>query len=211
MQTRNTLRISRNLLKLPKKFLAEGFGPLIKKVFLQPLELNQEFRQSDVQVPTTVLILLAGILYTFLPYLLVGQIRRLMGFPFFLRIGIAVMIGLIFIGLLTWCLKKIHHKEAHFTNELFTGALCALPLMVLLVLICILQLLFSGNNFLGGISLFFNGSWSTIFVVYAFFLMIRICFQSLRSVYIRANTAWYLSPAIVLLGFYMAAKIVEWV
>ena len=66
-----------------KKFLAEGFGPLIKKVFLQPLELNQEFRHSDVQVPTTVLILLAGILYTFLPYLLVGQIRRLMGFPFF--------------------------------------------------------------------------------------------------------------------------------
>lgn len=194
-----------------KKFLSEGFGPLIKKVFFQPLELNQEFKQPDAQVKTTVLILLAGILFTFLPYLIVGSARKFLGFRFFLQTGIAVMIGLILIGLLIWCIKKIHHKQADFQNELFTGALCALPLIVLLVLISLMQLLFSGNNFMGGLTIFFNGSWSTIFSIYAFFLMITICFQSLRSVYIKANTAWYLSPAIVMLGFYIAIKIVQWV
>jgi hypothetical protein len=194
-----------------KKFLAEGFGPLIKKVFCQPLELNQEFKQSDAQVKSIVLILLAGILYTLLPYLLVGSARRFVGFRFFLQIGIAVMIALIFIGLLTWCIKKIHHKQTEFQNELLTGALCALPLLVLLVLICLLNLFFSGYNFMGGFGSFFSGSWSTIFSIYAFFLMITIVFQSLRSVYIKANTAWYLSPAIVMLGFYMAVKIVQWV
>ncbi|UAY54098.1 hypothetical protein [Arachidicoccus terrestris] len=193
-----------------KKFLAEGFGPLIKKVFFQPLELNQEFKQPDAQVKTTVLVLLTGILFTFLPYLLVGSARRFLGFRFFLQIGIAVMIALIFIGLLTWCIKKIHHKQVEFQNELLTGALCALPLIVLLIVICLLQLFFSGHNYLGGFSSFFSGSWSTIFSVYAFFLMITICFQSLRSVFIKANTAWYLSPAIVMLGFYMAIKIVQW-
>ena len=194
-----------------KKFLAEGIGPLIKKVFFQPLELNQEFKQSDTQVPSTVLILLSGILYTVLPYLMVGSARRFLGFRFFLQIGIAVMIGLIFIGLLTWCIKKIHHKQTEFQNELFTGALCSLPLIVLLIIICILNLFFSGYNFMGGFGSFFSGSWSTIASVYGFFLMITIVFQSLRSVYIRANTAWYLSPAIVMLGMYMAIKIVQWV
>jgi len=194
-----------------KKFLAEGFGPLTKKVFFQPLELNQEFKQSDAQVKTTVLVLLAGILYTFVPYLLIGSARRFLGFRFFLQIGIAVMVALIFIGVLTWCIKKIHHKQVEFQNELLTGALCALPLIVLLIVISLLQLIFSGHNFMGGFNSFFNGTWSTIFSVYAFFLMITICFQSLRSVFIKANTAWYLSPAIVMLGFYLAIKIVQWV
>ena len=195
-----------------KKFLSEGFGPLIRKVFFQPLELNQEFKQTDPQVKTTVLVLLAGILFTFIPYLIVGSARRFLGFRFFLQIGITVMVALILIGVLTYCIKKIHHKQVEFANELLTGALCALPLIVLLIVVSLLSLLFSRQNFIGSFTnIFISGTLPSIFSVYAFFLMITICFQSLRSVYIKANAAWYLSPAIILLGFYLALKIIQWV
>ena len=194
-----------------KKFLAEGFLPLLKKVFFQPLELNQEFKQGNTQPQTAVLVLLAGIITTLLPYLSIGKSGRLfIQFKFFLRAGIAVMLTLIIIGILCWGIKKLFQKSTEFQKELFTGALCAFPLTVVVILICLLNLIFSGYNFLGGITYILNGPISSIICVYGFFLMITICFQSLRSVYIKANTAWYLSPAIVMVAIYLSYKIVDW-
>ena len=195
-----------------KKFLAEGFLPLLKKVLLQPLELNQEFKQAGTQIPSAVLILLSGILCTLLPYLSIGRTaRQFVPFQLFLRVGIAVMLTLIFIGLLSWGIKKLFQKTADFQKELFTGALCSIPLLGALILISIPSLLYSGINFLGGFSHLFTSPLTSIIIIYAFFLMITICFQSLRSVFIKANTAWYLSPAMVMVAIYLSYKIIEWV
>lgn len=202
----NTNKASRSKEEV-KAFLSKGFGPLIKKVICQPLELNQEFRQPDASVKATVLILIAGILYMLLPYLFVGDSRAFLGFAFFLRIGLTVMIALVLIGFFVWCIKKIYHKDTSFQQELFTGGLCAVPMIILLLLTCIISL-FSGGYVFGNFSMFFGNSIGTLFNVYGFFLMITICFQSLRSVYIKANTAWYLSPLTVLLSFYIAFKLV---
>ncbi|HTN37056.1 MAG TPA: YIP1 family protein [Arachidicoccus sp.] len=191
-----------------KQFLSKGFGPLIKKVLCRPLDLNQEFKEDDTKVKSVVMILIAGILFIFLPYLFVGESRKFLGFRFFLGIGVMVVLALVFIGVLTWSIKQLYHKKVDFQQELFTGALCAIPLIILLVLICIINL-FTDHNAFAGMNMFFGGGIGTLFNVYGFFLMITICFQSLRSVYIKANTAWYLSPAIVLLSFYLAIKIVQ--
>lgn len=202
----NTNKASRSKEEV-KAFLSKGFGPLIKKVICRPLELNQEFRQSDASVRAVVLILISGILFMLLPYLFVGSSREFLGFPFFLRIGLTVMIALVLIGFLLWCIKKVYHKETDFQQELFAGGLCAIPMIILLLLTCVISL-FSGGYVFGNFSVFFGNSIGTLFNVYAFFLMITICFQSMRSVYIKAGTAWYLSPLIVLVSFYVAFKLV---
>lgn len=191
-----------------KEFLSKGIGPLFKKVLCRPLDLNEEFKQGDTIIKSVVMILIAGVLFTLLPYLFIGESRRFLGFRFFLSMGVVIMLTLLFIGLISWGIKIIYKKKSNFQDELFTGALCALPLIILLILVCIISL-FTSNNLFGGFGSIFNNGIGSLFGVYAFFLMITICFQSLRSVYIKANTAWYLSPITVMLAFYIAFKLIQ--
>ncbi|ANI90031.1 hypothetical protein A9P82_12510 [Arachidicoccus ginsenosidimutans] len=206
-QTSGTAGAGHNQSEEVKEFLKQGFLPLVRKIIFRPTELQSEFSENDNSVKSIVMIIICGVLYAILPYIFVGRVRQYLGFKYFLQLGLLTIIILLLISIFTWLLKLAKGKSMSFKVELLSGGLCAIPLIVLLVVSCILSL-FGTDIFSAGISALYNGSWLfSLIGLYCLLLMINIFYQSLCSGGYKPNAAWYLAPVGILLAFYIAFKI----
>ncbi len=196
-----------------KSFLKNNFWQITKTIFGEPIKGtqtvfsnagNESYFYSIVLYATTL------VLYVFLPYLFAGDMRSYIGFDSFLKIGIAVLIMLFMISVLTFGIKSISTK-ADFKKELLTGALCGIPMMVLIILLSIFSLF--GNNYsVYGImqspqAALNSGIIILIVIIYILLMLINIVQQSLKSSGSNDAIIWYASPAVVTLAFYLGGKI----
>ena len=196
-----------------KSFLKNNLWNITKTIFGEPIKGTQNvFSEagSESYFYSIILYATTACIYVLLPYIVVGDSRSYIGFSNFLKIGIAVFIMLFMISVLTFAIKSVSAK-ADFKKELLTGALCGIPMMVLIILLSIITL-FSSSSSMWNImqnpqAALNSGIVIFIVIIYILLMLINIIQQSLKSSGSSDAVAWYFSPAVVTLAFYLGGKI----
>lgn len=197
-------------------FYKQGLPALLKKFFYEPINGTQTMlSEKNESSYFNAIILMAStmVLYIILPYIMIGEMREYVGFGQMIKIGISALILMLVISTIVFAIKSISGKPV-FKNELLTGALCGIPLSLLLVFIFLLQIFAKDSFSLDRLSmpsamrsLEEVGVISVLFVFYILLLLINIIQQSLTGAKSKEAIAWYLSPISLLLAFYIAGKI----
>jgi len=134
--------------------------------------------------------------------------RDYMGFSAFLSIALSPVCIMLTIAALSFIIK-LTFGSANFKSELLTGALCGLPLCLIIPLALILRIFGSGINPLTFFSSPLSGGWlMTVLMVYFFLMMVNVFQQSLKAAGIKDALAWYLSPVSILMAMYVGISIV---
>jgi len=148
------------------------------------------------------------VLYLGGSYLLVGDMRDYMSFSSFLSIGLSPVLIMLAIAGLSFVIKIVGGK-ADFKNELLTGALCGLPLGLIMAVALVLRVFGGGINPLTMFSSPLGGGWlMTVAFLYFFLMMVNVFQQSLRAAGYREALAWYLSPVSILAAMYLGMSVV---
>ena len=194
-------------LETVKSFFLNDLWQMLKLFLKEPVngtftlfekDKEKKFFQSLILMGVTVL------LYFFLPFILAGSRT---GFGEMLEMGLIPLIFMLLVTLITFGLKFISEKP-DIKTELFTGALQAFPLIFFFILLVILRI-FGDNaiysmmrgSFMGG------GIVISIVMIYFVLMMINIVMQSLKVSKAKDALAWYISPAVIVLSFYLTYKI----
>lgn len=199
-------------------FYKKNLPVLLRSFFYEPIHGTQSIlsgKNESSYFSAVVLMSTTMILYIIIPYIMIGDMRRYIGFGQMLKVGIAVLIIMLVISLIVFGIKSISGKPV-FKNELLTGALCGIPLSILLLFIFVLQLFAKDSFRFDRLSSFdamrsFQdiGAIAILVVLYVFLLLINVVQQSLKSGGSKDAFAWYLSPITILLSFYLSIKIAE--
>lgn len=200
-----------------KGFYKESLPRTVKTFFSEPIQgtfalLSEKSETSYFN--SLILILSTGILYILVPYVVAGDMRSMIGFGTFVKIGLAIILLMLVIAAISFGIKSISGKPV-FKNELLTGALCGIPLSLLIITIFILGLfsksvdvtdLLSG----GGQEVLQSGGIIIGFLMlYIFLMFINIVQQSLKSAGTKDSIAWYVSPIAVLTAFFITSLLIE--
>ncbi len=113
------------------------------------------------------------------------------------------LLGMIFISLFTFLIKLFVNKP-DLKEEFFTGAVCAIPYLLLIALTLISKLF--GTTVRGP---FGFGSYTMAMIVFSFFiiLLVNVVQQSLRSSSIKDAVAWYMAPVVVFLSYFLSNEL----
>jgi hypothetical protein len=137
----------------------------------------------------------------------VGEARKYMEFSNFIKISIVPVIMMFVITCLSFVIKSLSGKP-NFKNELLTGGICGIPLGLLIPIFLVIKIMASErdlmrliNNPMGA------GVFATMIFFYLILMLINVFQQSLKSSGTKDAMAWYLSPAAILLAFYVTFKI----
>ena len=123
------------------------------------------------------------------------------------------IVFLFLVSLISFGIKMISGK-ASFKNELLTGALCAIPYTVLVVLLFLTSKIMLNETVIGNLmygdytDIISKAGIFLVFIFYVILLFINVLLQSLRSSGTKDAIAWYLSPLGIFLAFYITFKIV---
>ena len=191
---------------------------IFKKVIKQPVDGVSEIfstkKESNFNL-SMVLISLTGFIYFIIPYLIFilnteGYMRRSVKIKFFIFIGIVVIIYLLCISIFTFLVKSIKGFR-NFKQELFTGALSGIPMLLFIMLYCFFSLfsetlptLIGPFNFKTILEI---GIYLFVVIFYLLLVTSNIIYQSIVSSNINANLSWYISPLVLFLSFYVSYKI----
>jgi hypothetical protein len=193
-----------------KQFYAGDFKALFRVFFTDPFEgLHAVFQTPSDKSSIQALILFGSVflLYFLGGFLLAGQMREYMGFAAFLNIALIPVLVMLTISAFSFLIKSISGK-INFKSELLTGAICGIPLALVVALALVAKIFGNDGNLM---TFFFNpmavGSIIGVFMVYLLFMLINVFYQSLTSGGTKPLLAWYLSPLAILLAFYLAIKV----
>lgn len=196
-----------------KEFLKNNLFQISKTIITKPIQGSYDiFSNAGPESYSHAIILLftCGLSYILAPYIMMGEMRKLFEFKYFMFIGSSIIIILLLISTITFFLKSLSGKP-DFKKELLTGAICGIPTLILLVAIILIKII-SGDDLFN----ILNSSWNSIlkagigFVVlllYLFLLMSNIVQQSLKSSRTNDALSWYISPLVIISGFYFGFKI----
>jgi hypothetical protein len=196
-----------------KSFYTSSLPKMLKSIFFEPVNgtytlfsklTDKTYAHSLILMATTT------ILYMIVPYILMGeQLREVAGFSGAFKTGLGILIFMLAISVIAFGIKAISGKP-NFKNELLTGALCGIPLIVLLIL-SIVAKMFAGDDsaammtdptaMLGKMGILI------LLVFYVFLMLINIVQQSVRAAGTKDALCWYLSPAGIFLAGYISFKI----
>ncbi|PKP26475.1 MAG: hypothetical protein CVU03_02755 [Bacteroidetes bacterium HGW-Bacteroidetes-2] len=198
-----------------KVFYKNELPQILKKVLLNPTHgAYSLFANSSLfSYRNTLLLMLSiALLYFIAPYLLVGSaIRSFMSFSVLMKSSIAATIFMIVSSGIAFGIKTLNGKPK-FKNELLTGALCGLGLVLLLIMLLVVRIIASEINIydLMNISrLINNAGFLLIIVVYIFLFMITIFQQSLLANGTKPALSWYISPLAIMAAFYITFKVLK--
>lgn len=197
----------------PQQFTAEvrdfyqrDFKNLLLYFFTDPINgLRAFFTNPSEKAPMQAGILFATVfvLYFAGSYILVGDMRDYMSFSSFLSIGLSPVLVMLAAATLSFVVKLVS-GGANFKSELLTGALCGIPLGMLVPIALVLRVFGMGNGLLSIVqNPVGSGSAFTVIMLYLFLMMVNVFQQSLRAAGIREVPAWYLAPLAILLSFYL--------
>jgi hypothetical protein len=194
-----------------KTFYQRDFKDLFLAFFQDPVNgLQSIFANPPAKGFTQALIIFGSVFVLYLAgtYLVVGDMRDYMRFSQFLSIALTPVLIMLCIAALSFVCKIIRGK-ADFKNELLTGALCGLPLGLIIVLALVLRIFGEGINPLTFFNSPLSGGWlMTVALLYFFLMMVNVFQQSLRAAGYRDALAWYLSPVSILIAMYVGMTIV---
>lgn len=194
-----------------KTFYQRDFKQLFLAFFQDPVNgLQSIFANPPAKGSLHALIIFGSVfvLYFAGSYLVVGDMRDYMRFSNFLSIALTPVLIMLCIAVLSFGLKIVQGK-ADFKNELLAGALCGLPLGLMMALALVLRIFGEGINPLTFFSSPLSGGWlMTVALLYFFLMMVNVFQQSLRAAGYRDALAWYLSPVSILIAMYAGMSIV---
>jgi len=194
-----------------RTFYQRDFKDLFLAFFKDPVNgLHAFFTNPPEKAFMHAMILYASVfvLYLLGSYILVGDMRDYMGFSNFLSIGLAPVLIMLSVSTLSF-LVKLLSGGANFKSELLTGALCGIPLGLLVPIALVLRVLGMGNGLLALIqNPVGSGSLITIVILYLFLMMVNVFQQSIKAAGIKDVPAWYLSPLAILIAFYLGFTVV---
>ncbi len=196
-----------------RAFYKEQLPYLIKTVFVSPIAGTRELFEKtsgDTYKNSLLLILSVMVLYFITPYLLVGsELKSLLTFSVLIKGALISGLFMVLVSLMSFSIKAIWGKPV-FKNELLTGALCGIGLLLLLAIL-LLARIFIGDlsiyDFLSPAGMVGRMSYLLLLILYAFLLMINIFQQSLKASGTNEAISWYLAPVSILFAFYLTFKI----
>ncbi|HEY4194759.1 MAG TPA: hypothetical protein VGM63_04445 [Mucilaginibacter sp.] len=196
-----------------KSFYKSNLPKILKSIFFEPVNGTYTlFSKLTDKTYAHSLILMASttILYIIIPYMLMGeQLREVAGFSGAFKTGVGILIFMLAVSVIAFGIKAISGKP-NFKNELLTGALCGIPLIILLVL-AIVAKMFAGDDsaemMTDPTAMFGKMGVLLLLVFYIFLMLINILQQSLRAAGAKDALCWYLSPAGIFLAGYISFKI----
>lgn len=193
-----------------KQFYANDFKALFMAFFANPFEgILSIFKNPSEKsfIHSIILYISVFLLYFLGTYLLAGEMREYMSFGSFLNIGLVPVLIMLCLSGLSFAIKAVSGK-ANFKSELLTGALCGIPLGLIVPLSLIAKIFGSSadvmmliQNPLGA------GMFMGLVVLYLLLMMINVFNQSIKSGGAKDLFAWYLAPLAVLLSFYLSFNI----
>ncbi len=203
--------LPQNTQEAVKSFFKNDLMGMVRQFLSDPIEGTHSFfinRNQHAYFQSLVLISSVFVLYFIVPYILMGDARSLMDFGDMVRLGMLPVVFMLVISLVSFVIKSVS-GVATFRDELFTGALNAFPLTFFLMMVTV-GVIFSDNNFLSYLNSFGRLMESlgiiVVFILYIFLMMVNILQQSLKASGTRDVLAYYMSPAAVLLAWYITGK-----
>lgn len=201
---------SKPLVEEVKSFYKKDFFGLLKTFFANPISGLSDIFQSPPEkafVHSMIIFVSVFLVYLGGGYLMAGDFREYIAFSVLLKISLMPVLFLLFVSALTFGIKMLLGGKAVFRNELLTGALCGIPLLVMVVVVMLFAIF--GN--INGLAVLNNPLGSSglilLVLVYLLFLLANTFQQSLRAAGIGEITAWYLAPGSILLAMFVSAKI----
>ncbi len=196
-----------------KAFYKERLPQIIKTVFVSPITGTMQLFENtseDTYKNSLMLILSVMVLYFIAPYLLAGsELRPMLTFSVLIKVSITSGLFMVLVSLISFGIKMIWGKPV-FKNELLTGALCGIGL-VLLLAVLLLARIFIGElsmyDFMSPGGIMGKMQYLLLLNLYVLLFLINIFQQSLRASGTNGAISWYLAPVSILLAFYMAFKI----
>ena len=193
-----------------KQFYKGDFKNIFTTVFTNPIQgIYELLEKPSEKAYKQSLILFASIFFLYFAgsYIIVGEARKYMEFSNFIKISIVPVIMMFVITCLSFVIKSLSGKP-NFKNELLTGVICGIPLGLLIPIFLVIKIMASErdlmrliNNPMGA------GVFATLIFFYLILMLINVFQQSLKSSGTKDAMAWYLSPAAILLAFYVTFKI----
>ncbi len=201
-----------------KNFYRNELLAIIKQVFLSPVtgvyglftgRTEKTYFHSLLLIGSSAVITML-LIYFMIPsdargYIPIGSIV--------MRAGLACIIFLFLLSLSTFGIKLLSGKPV-FKNELLTGALCAIPFTLMVILLWLGVTVFMGKSdifmLVGGdiTALLQKASLMFILMIYVFLMCENIVKQSLRAGAVNETLSWYLSPLAVLLSAYFTVRLI---
>lgn len=198
-----------------KSFYKNSFPAIFKAVFAEPMEGMQKlfseqgpdrYRHSVTLIASAAITAMV-LMYVFMP----SMARSYVPFKAYIGMGIVVALLLVVISVLSFVIKSTAGK-ADLKQELLTGALCGLPLIVASVVTAtsmsmigdsIQSIAFDPMDALS------SAMVPLLTVLFAFLLMTNIMQRSLRSAGVKDPIAWYSAPVAIGLSFYLTERLFE--
>lgn len=196
-----------------KAFFKNDMLKIVKAIFQEPIQGTRDiFTNAGTNAYKHALILIATtvIVFALVPYLMVGsEVRQFMNgaLGLFLKFGLGVGLVLVIISALSFGIKSISGKP-DFKKELLTGAMCGIPLMIMLLAVVLVSI-FGGNSMqnFNVYSMMGQGVVSGIVGLYILLMLFNIVQQSFKASGTNDAMSWYLAPLVVCVGFYIGARI----
>ncbi len=196
-----------------KAFYKERLPRLIKTVFVSPVTGTVQLLENtsaETYKNSLMLILSVMVLYFITPYLLAGsELRPLLTFSILIKASLTSGLFMVLVSLLSFGIKMIWGKPV-FKNELLTGALCGIGLLLFLAVLVLARIFIGELNmydFMSPESIIGKMQYLLLLNLYVLLFLINIFQQSLRASGTNDAISWYLAPVSILLAFYLTFKI----
>jgi hypothetical protein len=192
-------------------FFKEDLLKIFFSIFKNPFQGLTDYYQSKTKnglLSSIILIAIAVILFVFVPYLGIGEMRSYIPFKFFLLIGLAPILVVGFVTIFTFLVKSLIEKTdfmKEFEWASFQTVMLSVFMIVLLLLFVIVR---NFDPFSSLVEMNFFGVIYLLFISYLLLMMICTVKQSLLLNKINPVLAWYVSPAAVLLSVYLSSIII---
>ena len=189
-------------------FIKEDLWGMTKRYFMDPISGVQALSKdssSAASLRAMTLMLLAALIFYLGIYIMLGDLSEQMepiAHLFLLAVPITFMLVM---ASISFVIKKVATSEGDFKQELTTGALFAFPIVFALVVVYALVGEVRSPAYLTRAT---NDSWVfSALLMYAFLMMVNTIMQSMKASNVSERLSWYVSPAAVVLGFYLSAEI----
>ena len=193
-----------------KAFYTSDFKDIVFTFFKNPINgILQIFENPSKKAYSHALILYASVavLYVIGGLLLAGDRRGYMDFADYLKIALFPVLTMLGISILSFGVKSVT-GQINIKDELLTGALCGIPLGLLIPGMLIAKILGTDNVLMFLMNPSSGGGIIVLLLfLYVFLMMINVFQQSLKSAQSNDTLAWYLSPLCVSMAVYLASKI----
>jgi len=192
-----------------KNFYKEDFKNIFLTVFTNPIDgIYNSFKNPSPKAYTQSLILFLTVFLTYALGLYI--IDSNLEMKVIIKGSAVPLIVMLMITVISFGIKSISGK-ADFKAELLTGGLAGIPIGLFMVFVVLLKIF--GNDGYSSIvsNPFQTGVLIMLVMLYILLMLINVLQQSLKASGTKDALAFFISPASIMLSFYLAYKVLEFI